>query len=132
MPRALTGAGLLFGAMAGPLPADEVRIQQVDLRRHGALWSVAVTLHHGDSGWDHYADEWRVVDGAGRVLGRRVLHHPHVDEQPFTRGLGQVAIPADTHQVYVEAHDNFHGWSSQRVAVDLRQAQGPGYRIEDP
>ena len=42
---------------------------------------------HPDTGWDDYADGWRVLDMDGNELGMRVLHHPHVDEQPFTRSL---------------------------------------------
>ena len=49
--------------------------------------TIHVTLAHPDTGWDHYADGWEVVTGDGTSLGLRVLAHPHVDEQPFTRSL---------------------------------------------
>ena len=82
-------------------------------------WSVNVTLRHDDSGWDHYADRWRVVDGDNHVLGDRVLYHPHVNEQPFTRGLSHVLIPATTQLVYIEAHDKVHGWTNSRMQVNF-------------
>ncbi|MFT5064884.1 MAG: hypothetical protein ACJAXK_000243 [Yoonia sp.] len=68
-----------------------------------------VTLSHPDTGWDHYADGWRVEDADGAVLGLRVLGHPHVNEQPFTRSLridGQ--LPA---VVYIRARCILDGWS---------------------
>jgi len=78
-----------------------------------------VTLRHADAGWDHYADQWDVVAPDGTVLGTRVLYHPHVDEQPFTRSLSGVRIPAQVKQVTIRAHDKVHGWGGQTVAVDL-------------
>lgn len=74
--------------------AGDVKIVAADFKKiNSNLWSVSVTLKHTDTGWDHYADNWRVVDGAGNILGDRVLYHPHVDEQPFTRGLSGVKVP---------------------------------------
>jgi len=86
-------------------------------------WNVSVTLQHADSGWEHYADAWRVVDPQGEVLGTRTLFHPHVDEQPFTRSLGSLKIPAAVTTVYIEAHDKVHGWSRQRLKIDLLKAR---------
>jgi hypothetical protein len=114
--------------LAGAAPAGEVAIQHASFERAGAAWRVAVTLQHGDTGWQHYADGWRVVDERGSVLGHRTLYHPHVTEQPFTRSHS-LTIPAGVQQVYVEAHDTVHGWSSQRLVVDLTLDAGPGYRV---
>lgn len=115
MTVALASTGMLNVAAAG-----EVEIVAADFHHRGDNhWSVSVTLKHADSGWDHYADNWRVADGKGNVLGDRVLYHPHVDEQPFTRGLGDVAIPPAVETVYVLAHDKQHGWAAQRMRIDL-------------
>jgi hypothetical protein len=100
--------------------AGEVQIVNVKAEKQRAGWVFNVTLQHGDTGWDHYADAWRVVTEAGKELGTRTLYHPHVDEQPFTRSLGDVTIPADVSVVYIEAHDKVHGWSKQRYPVKLR------------
>ncbi|MDR9435690.1 MAG: hypothetical protein RI563_02345 [Thiohalophilus sp.] len=111
--------------------AAEVKILQVELREQGPqTWRAAVTLRHADTGWEHYADGWRVVTPDGEVLGHRTLHHPHVNEQPFTRSLSGIAISQDMTQVIVEAHDKVHGWSPDRVTVDLKQSQGERYRLE--
>ena len=69
---------------------------------------------------DDYADGWRVVLEDGTVLGTRVLHHPHVDEQPFTRSLGNVTIPAGLPAVFVEARTNTGGWGAARFRVSLK------------
>jgi hypothetical protein len=70
-----------------------------------------------------------VVGASGKVFGHRTLFHPHVDEQPFTRSL-MVHIPQADQQVFVEAHDKVHGWSPQRLAVDLTRASGRGYEVQ--
>jgi len=109
--------------LANAANAGEVSIVAVDFRTMDhRLWSIQVTLQHADSGWEHYADHWRVVDNAGHVVADRVLYHPHVDEQPFTRGLQGVTLPAEINRLVVEAHDNVHGWTKQRLQVNLRQA----------
>ena len=58
--------------------AGEVKIIATDFLQVGDSWSVNVTLKHDDTGWDHYTNNWRVVDAKGNVLGDRVLYHPHV------------------------------------------------------
>ena len=111
--------------------AGSVEILAADFRHgSGENWSLAVTLKHGDTGWDHFADNWRVVDGEGNVLGDRVLHHPHVNEQPFTRNLSSVTIPPEIDTVYIEAHDSEHGWTSYRLKVDLNRAVDGRLRVE--
>ena len=107
---------VLFPLIAG---ADPAVVEAVEARASGDVWSFDVTLSHGDTGWDDYADGWRVVDEAGTVLGYRELFHPHVNEQPFTRSLSGVPIPAGTAQVFVEARTNVTGWDTARFAVDL-------------
>lgn len=79
----------------------------------------AVTLEHADEGWNHYADLWEVLTLDGRLLGARVLYHPHEDEQPFTRSLSGVAIPADIERVKIRARDSKHGYGKQEFIVDL-------------
>jgi len=78
-----------------------------------------VTLKHADAGWDHYANEWIVVAPDGTILGSRVLYHPHVHEQPFTRSLSGVSIPADIKQVTIRAKDSVHGYGGIEKLVDL-------------
>ena len=58
------------------------------------------------------------MDGK-RIFGERVLFHPHVNEQPFTRSLQFVVIPNDVKRVLVRAHDREHGWSPNEYTVEL-------------
>ena len=109
--------------------AGEVNIKYAIFTKHGQQWDIAVTLEHADSGWDHYADAWRVVDERGELIALHNLLHPHEDEQPFTRVAKDVFIAPGQNIVYVEAHDKIHAWSTQRLRVDLRHAVGPGYNV---
>ncbi len=86
----------------------------------GDGWRFTVSIEHADTGWDHYADAWRVVTEDGEILGERTLMHPHEGEQPFTRSLDGVKIPKNINIVFIEAHDSMHGWSSQRSKLILR------------
>jgi hypothetical protein len=101
-------------ALAGP--AD---VLKAEARAGDGGWSFDVTVAHADTGWEHYADAWRVVGPDGTVYGTRTLLHPHVGEQPFTRSLSGVAIPAGAAAVTVEAHDLVHGWGGATVEVML-------------
>ena len=78
-----------------------------------------VTVRHADEGWDHYANSWQVLAPDGQVLGTRVLHHPHVNEQPFTRSLSGVEIAEGITRVTVRAGDSVHGYGGKDVSVDL-------------
>lgn len=109
--------------------ANEVAIKGVQFNHASGHWTVHTTLKHEDSGWDHYADAWRVVDGKGNVLGTRTLYHPHENEQPFTRSLSSLVIPENIDEVYVEAHDKVHGWSKDRVKVELKQESGDRFQV---
>ena len=110
---------LVLALGAAPALADPPVIEKIEAHRTGTAWRFDVTLSHGDTGWDHYADGWRVLDMDGEELGMRTLFHPHVDEQPFTRSLGDLHIPDATAQVQVEARDSVFGWSGEPVVFTL-------------
>lgn len=57
----------------------------------------------------------------GRLLGARILLHPHEHEQPFTRSLGGVVIPADISEVTIRAHDKVHGHGGREMTVKLKR-----------
>jgi hypothetical protein len=78
-----------------------------------------VTVRHDDEGWDHYANRFELESPTGEVLGTRVLHHPHVDEQPFTRSLDRVSIAKNLTEVHVFAYDSVHGRSEEPFIVKL-------------
>jgi hypothetical protein len=100
---------------AGPADVIDVNVHLTAPQ----TYAFDVTVQHADTGWDHYADQWEVAAPDGTVLGTRVLYHPHVDEQPFTRGLSGVRIPAKVKQVTIRAHDKVHGWGGKTILVNL-------------
>jgi hypothetical protein len=109
--------------------ANDAHIEHVKAVKSGSSWTFHVTIRHNDTGWDHYADGWRVVDEQGKELGMRVLYHPHETEQPFTRSLSGVNIPKGTTIVYVEARDKVHGWNKDKVRIDLTTSKGDRYEV---
>ena len=98
--------------------AGEVRIVEVSVECSSSC-TFSVTLEHADQGWSHYANQWDVVTLDGKLLKSRVLHHPHEQEQPFTRSLSGVLIPAGENQVKIRARDSKHGYSEQEFIVDI-------------
>ena len=99
--------------------ADPAVVERIEATNQGGSWRFDVTLSHGDTGWDDYADGWRVELSDGTVLDTRVLVHPHVEEQPFTRALLGVVIPEGVTEVYVRASTNVEGWDEERWAYSL-------------
>ncbi len=111
---------LLTALLAVPACAGKADVLDVKVTLEGdGTFSFSVTVQHADEGWEHYADRWEVIGPDGKVLGTRVLHHPHVDEQPFTRSLGGVAIPADIREVTIRARDSKHGWGGKTTTIAL-------------
>ena len=105
--------------LASPALADPPEIVATAAVRQGDDWRVSVTLLHPDTGWEHYADGWRVEAEDGTVLGTRVLVHPHESEQPFTRALSGVSIPEGTTRIFIRARCLVDGWNAERIAYDL-------------
>ena len=99
--------------------ASDVEIVNVEATESGGTWRFDVTLRHADTGWEHYADGWEVLAPDGTSLGLRVLGHPHVNEQPFTRSLGGVVIPEGLSEVTIRARDNVEGWSAETYTFEL-------------
>ncbi|MBL4768594.1 MAG: hypothetical protein JKY94_12955 [Rhodobacteraceae bacterium] len=113
---------MIFIVMLGfalPALADSPIITAASASQSADGWRFDVTLSHPDSGWDHYADGWRLLDMEGNEIGRRVLAHPHVNEQPFTRSLGGVPVPAGTTQVQIEARCFIDGWTGAPMTITL-------------
>ncbi len=113
-------SGLAAVPMAVPAWAGEADVLHAEARAEGGgAWRFRVTVAHGDTGWDHYADKWDVLAPDGTVLGTRVLLHPHETEQPFIRALGGVKIPENVAEVTLRAHDRVHGYGGKEVTVRL-------------
>ena len=98
----------------GEADVDKVRVEQTA----NGVYQFHVAVRHADTGWDHYANKWDVLAN-GKVIATRTLHHPHVDEQPFTRSLSNVRIDASVKSVALRAHDSQHGYGGAEISVDL-------------
>ena len=113
------------------IQANEVEI--VDVKAHqnnDKTWTFAVTLNHADTGWDHYANEWQVIAPDNKILATRTLYHPHVNEQPFTRNISGVKIPASMETVRVIAKDTVHGLAKTAMQVNLKTKQLSPVKLE--
>ncbi|MFT5706884.1 MAG: hypothetical protein ACI9ES_001173 [Oceanospirillaceae bacterium] len=118
--NSLIAAGLFF-LLSMPIFASETFIKGVKVTKNSANnYSFSVTLKHADKSWDHYANVWQVETLDGQVLGKRVLQHPHVNEQPFTRSLGSVTIDKGIKQVVITAGCNVDGMNSKKYSVKLK------------
>ena len=113
LPALLAG---LPAALAGEADVIAADARHID----GESWSVSATIRHADTGWEHYADRFDVLAPDGTVLAERVLFHPHVEEQPFTRSV-RVTIPGDIGRITVRAHDSVHGLGGMQTEVVLER-----------
>ncbi len=66
-----------------------------------------------------YADAFKVMGKDGTVYGERTLWHDHADEQPFTRDLYGVAVPASVNAVVIQARDKKFGYGGKTVEIRL-------------
>ena len=81
------------------------------------VYRVSVTLSSPYDTPARYADAWRVLDDDCNVLGIRILTHDHQHEQPFTRSLSGVRIPADIDEVTIQGRDQLSGWGGTTVKI---------------
>ena len=100
--------------------ADPPSINSVRVSKEGGLYKFDVTISHNDTGWDHFSDAWRILDADGNQLAIRELIHPHVDEQPLTRSLSGVELPAGTTEVGIQARDTQSGWGKEIKKVQIK------------
>lgn len=113
----LIALSLIPAASARAGEADVVGAR-VERAADGSL-RFEVTVRHADEGWRHYADRWEVLGPGGTVLAKRILHHPHVDEQPFTRSLSGVYPPPGVTELIIRAHDSVHGYGGRVYRLSL-------------
>ena len=109
--------------------ADVVKVKAQEAR--AGEWRFSVSLRHADTGWDHYANNWEVLSPDGEIIATRVLGHPHVNEQPFTRSLSGVKIPKDLTHVVIRASDSVHGYGGQMMRVDLKTGKAKVIKSAD-
>jgi len=83
------------------------------------ICSFKVTIKHTDKNWNHYVNGYEILTLANKRLAKRTLHHPHINEQPFTRSISGVKIPINIDKVIVRAHDLIHGNGGKEVVLKL-------------
>ncbi len=105
----------LLASLASPVRGEAPEVVAAEGSVGSGGWTISVTLRHPDTGWDHYADGWRIEAADGTVLGTRELLHPHETEQPFTRTLGGLDLPEGP--LYVRARGNVDGWNEARASL---------------
>jgi hypothetical protein len=116
---------LLLAIGAHRALAGEADVVEASVSRTGDnTYSFSVTVRHDDTGWEHYANRWQVLAPDGSVLGERVLLHPHESEQPFTRSLSGVVIPAEIEEVIIRAGDSVHDFGGKEIRVRLPGVAG--------
>ena len=86
----------------------------------GNFYKFDVTVQHLDENWEHFVKAWEVLDEEGNVLGARILLHPHVNEQPFTRSH-TINIPVHVKQVTIRAYDLVHQFGGKEMTLDLNK-----------
>jgi hypothetical protein len=103
---------------------DPAVVQEVKVSGSENSYTFAVTLKSPDTGCEQYANWWEVLSADGTsLIYRRILGHSHVDEQPFTRSGGVVAITADR-EVIVRAHMHSAGYGEGPIAMKGSVADG--------
>lgn len=101
--------------------AGEADVIDVKARYNGGnSFQIITTVEHSDTGWGHYANGWEILDENGNVLGKRTLHHPHVNEQPFTRSH-TMDIPPTVKKITVRAIDSVHGMGGKAFTLRLKR-----------
>ncbi|PVZ65773.1 hypothetical protein DC094_17590 [Pelagibaculum spongiae] len=110
-------SSFLFSAatIAGEVDVVDAKVT----KNNDGSYDFSVSLLHADSGWDHYANRWELLDNQQNILATRTLHHPHENEQPFTRSLHRVKIPAGVKQILVRGHDLVHGYGGKQMTIEL-------------
>jgi predicted small lipoprotein YifL len=111
-----------------PAESEEERypdvLDVVLTRQDDGTFDVAVTLSAPYDSASRYADGWRVLAPDGSVLGERILRHDHANEQPFTRSLSALTIPAEITEVTVEGRDQEYGYGGKTVTVQVPGREG--------
>lgn len=110
---------VLLTLPASFLHAGNADVVKAKITSYGqGQYRIDATVKHADTGWEHYANAWEVLDEKGNVIGTRVLHHPHVNEQPFTRSL-TLTIPKNITTVTIRAKDSVHGYGGKSISLKV-------------
>jgi len=121
------GGALLLASCAASSDPDAPRLADVvsvEVRGEAGAFELAVGIRSADTGCEQYADWWEVVDAEGRLLYRRILRHSHVDEQPFVRSGGPIALDRER-IVWVRAHLHPSGYGGRAMTGSVDTGFAP-------
>lgn len=90
---------------------EEAKVISVESSGKPQNYTFNVGISSPDKGCNQYANWWEVLNQEGKLLYRRILAHSHINEQPFIRSGGVVAI-SDTQVVIIRAHMNNLGYGT--------------------
>ena len=77
------------------------RTVSVDVTGEENAYTFSIGILSPDTGCDQYADWWEIVSLDGDLIYRRILAHSHVNEQPFVRSGGPVAIHEELSLIHI-------------------------------
>jgi len=101
--------------------SGEANVTKVEFNKNKSnLYNFQVTVLHQDEGWDHYVNKWDIIDENNNVIATRILHHPHVTEQPFTRSLSGVKIPSNVKTITIRAYDKVHKYGGKTIKLKIK------------
>ncbi|GAA4278722.1 hypothetical protein GCM10022259_34470 [Aquimarina mytili] len=98
---------------------EVVKVMSVVATGEENKYTFSVGVQSPDTGCNQYANWWEVISEEGDLIYRRILAHSHVDEQPFVRSGGPVAITKDQ-KVFVRVHMNTTGYSDNIFAGSVQ------------
>ncbi len=104
-------------AIAGEADVIAAKVRKVST----GVYNFDVTIRSNDKGWKYYCDRFEVRTIDGKLLGARTLFHPHETEQPFTRDLYKVRIPAGVTKVRIRARHKPKGYDGKTLDVNIPQ-----------
>ena len=117
----ILGSWAVLGRLAQAAEQEFADVVDVRIRARGTgTFDLDVTVSSPYDSPQRYADAFRATSEDGAVIyGVRLLLHDHAGEQPFTRDLYGVQIPAGVRRIRVQARDKTHGWGGTTRLVEL-------------
>ncbi len=86
----------------------------------GDFYRFSVKVTHEDESWEHFAKAWEVLGSDGNILGNRILLHPHINKQPFTR-TQTISLSENINQVTIRAYDLIHKFGGKEITLNIKK-----------